>query len=431
MLVKASGTLALQASSMAMGFATTVLLARLLGAELYGRYVFALAWASVLIIPAILGLDRFLVRGIATYDVRQRWDLMKGLLRRTNQLVLCSSLVIALGGWIVAFVWLSPSLRWPFCVAMLLIPVTCLTLLRQGAMQAYGRVVSGQLPEYVVRPILILLGIAALDAVGGNALTPTSALSVNVAGVAVAFAVGIVLLKRALPSALRESRAQYRTREWIAASLPMMLVSGIWAANSYLTIVLVGVTQNPRAAGVFSVVQKGGELIVILLVAANMSLAPVIARLQAHGDRLSLEYATQRIAKAAFIASTPIAAAFLVFPGVYLGIFGAGFGAGSTALTIIAVGQLVNAAAGPAGNVLLMTGHERVAVKGIAMGLLTNLVVGLVLIPPFGVTGAATAFTASLIVWNVALVVSVRRRLGINATAFRVLSRPLRLCRRA
>jgi O-antigen/teichoic acid export membrane protein len=298
-------------------------------------------------------------------------------------------------------------------------------------MQAYGRVVSGQLPEYVVRPILILLGIAALDAVGGDALTPTSALSVNVAGVAVAFAVGVVLLKRALPSALRESRAQYRTREWIAASLPMMLVSGIWAANSYLTIVLVGVTQNPRAAGVFSVVQKGGELIVILLVAANMSLAPVIARLQAHGDRLSLEYATQRIAKAAFIASTPIAAAFLVFPGVYLGIFGAGFGAGSTALTIIAVGQLVNAAAGPAGNVLLMTGHERVAVKGIAMGLLTNLVVGLVLIPPFGVTGAATAFTASLIVWNVALVVSVRRRLGINATAFRVLSRPLRLYRRA
>jgi O-antigen/teichoic acid export membrane protein len=426
MLAKASGTLALQASALAMGFATTVLLARLLGAERYGRYVFALAWASVMIIPAILGLDRFLVRGIATYEVRQRWDLMKGLLRRTNQLVLCSSLLIAGGGWIAAFVWLSPSLRWPFCVAMLLIPVTCLTLLRQGAMQAYGRVVTGQLPEYVVRPVLLLLGIGALDVLGGNALTPTTALAMNVAGVGVAFAVGVVLLKKALPSALRESRAEYRTREWLAASMPMMLVSGIWATNSYLTIVLVGVVRNPSAAGIFSVVQKGGELIVILLVAANMSLAPVLARLHANGERLSLEYATQRVAKAAFIASTPIAAGFLFFPGIYLDIFGAGFGGGSTALTLIAVGQLVNAAAGPAGNVLLMTGHERLALRGIAMGLLTNLVLGLTLIPPFGVTGAGIAFTASLVVWNVALVISVRRRLGINATAFGVFSSPLR-----
>jgi O-antigen/teichoic acid export membrane protein len=294
-------------------------------------------------------------------------------------------------------------------------------------MQAYGRVVTGQLPEYLVRPTLLLLGIGALYVIGGRALTPTSALGVNVASVAVAFALGIVLLKRALPSSLRESRADYRTRQWLAASVPMMLVSGIWAANSYLTILLVGVMQGPRAAGIFSVVQKGGELTVILLVAANMSLAPVIARLQARRDRLSLEYATQRIAKAAFLASTPVAAAFLIFPGAYLDIFGNGFTAGSTALTIIVFGQLVNAAAGPAGNVLLMTGHERAAVRGIALGLLTNLVAGLALIPPLGVTGAALAFAASLVVWNIALVLSARRRLGINATAFRVLSRPLGL----
>ena len=52
--------------------------------------------------------------------------------------------------------------------------------------------------------------------------------------------------------------------------------------------------------------------------------------------------------------------------------------------------------AGPAGNVLLMTGHEGIAVRGIGIGLLANLVLGILLVPLFGVTGGAVAFAASL-----------------------------------
>src|SRR6185437_16126593 len=67
-LLSASATAILQGASMLMGFATAVLLARLLGSHGYGRYVIAISWAGILTIPALLGLDRFLVRGIATYE---------------------------------------------------------------------------------------------------------------------------------------------------------------------------------------------------------------------------------------------------------------------------------------------------------------------------------------------------------------------------
>jgi O-antigen/teichoic acid export membrane protein len=190
-------------------------------------------------------------------------------------------------------------------------------------------------------------------------------------------------------------------------------------ANNYLTTLMVGTLDGPRSAGVYSVVQKGAELIVVLLVASNMPLAPAIARMHARGDRQGLEHATERVAQAAFLASAPIAAAFLVFPGVYLGIFGTGFQAGATALTILALGQLVNAAAGPAGNVLLMTGHEHAAVRGIGAGLLANLILGAILIPPLGATGGAIAFASSLVLWNVILAVLARQRVGVNVTAFR------------
>ena len=61
---------------------------------------------------------------------------------------------------------------------------------------------------------------------GGGILTPTTALGVNVLGVATAFCVGTVLLLRTLPTELRWVRPEYATREWIRASIPMMLITG-------------------------------------------------------------------------------------------------------------------------------------------------------------------------------------------------------------
>lgn len=422
MLVSASATAILQGASGAMAFGLAVLLARFLGSGGYGRYALAFAWASLLTTPATLGLDRFLVRCIAVYDVRRQWPLMKGLLLRANQLVLLASTAIAVCVMAIVTVGMSPSVSVPFCVAMLLVPLTAMTLLRQGAMQAFGRVVSGQFPEYLIRPLLIIVGVVALELGGRHILTATTALGVNVVSVAVAFVVGAVLLKRALPHAVRSIAPEFVTRDWLRSSLPMMLVSGVWIANNYAAIIIVGTLQGPRAAGVFSAVQKGAEVIVLVLTAANMSLAPAIARMYARSDLQGLEHAIERMAYAILLVSAPIAVGFMVFPGVYLGLFGAGFKSGTTALIIIAFGQLINAAAGPSGPALMMTGHERTAVLGVAAGLFANVVLAFALVPLLGVTGGAIAFASSLALWNTALVVLARRLVGVNVTAFRRLS---------
>jgi O-antigen/teichoic acid export membrane protein len=420
MLLSASATAVLQGGSAFMGFLISVLLARFLGPSGYGRYALAFAWSSFLLIPAVLGLDRFLVRGIAKYEVNQQWELMGGLLRRTNQLVLVTSTVIAACGAIAALAWLSPKLQIPFCVAMLLVPLTALTMLRQGAMQAFGRVVSGQFPEYFIRPLLIILGIVALELLGH--LTPTSALVANVVGVGVAFVVGATLLIKALPKTVRSIKPEFETRQWLRASLPMMLISGVWMANGYAAILIVGALDGPPAAGIYTVAQKGAELIVLILFATNMPLAPVVARLFAKGDIDGLEHTIERMARATLFVSVPIAAFFIAFPTIYLGLFGPRFHTAAPAVMILALGQLINAAAGPSGNVLIMTGNERIAVRGVGVGLFVNIVLAVLLVPPLGVTGAAIAFATSLVLWNAVLVVVARRRVGVNVTAFRHLS---------
>jgi O-antigen/teichoic acid export membrane protein len=304
---------------------------------------------------------------------------------------------------------------------MFVIPLTALTFLRQGAMQAIGRVVTGQMPEYIIRPIVTVAVVVTLALIGPGALTATTAVAANLAGVATAFAVGALMLMRALPRIVRTVAPRYATRVWLRSALPMMLVSGVWLINNYCTTLVVGSLAGSRAVGTYSVVEKGAELIVVLLVAANLPLAPVIARAYAQKDLETLQHSAERVAQATLLVSLPVAIAFAFFPTVYLNIFGPTFQAGATALTILALAQLVNAAAGPAGNVLLMTGHERAAVWGIGSAMAVNVVVAVALVPPLGVTGGAIASASSLVIWNVVLLLLARKLVGVNVTAFRAL----------
>lgn len=417
-LSRASWTAVLQATSSGAGFLTSLLLARFLSTDEYGLYVVAFAWAGVLGSVGTLGFDRFLVRGMAVYELRSQWPLMRGLLRRTNEIVAGASMIIAVTGCLVAVVALNGPLKIPFSVAMLLIPITSLTLVRQGAMQALGRVVSGQFPEYFLRPILIIVVIPLMAVGWGPTLTATSALTVNVAAVTVALVLGAYMLRQALPAQVREAEPRYDQKAWLGAAVPMMFISGAWILNNYVGIVMMGALGGAAQAAVYSVVQSIAGLIVLFLVATNMPLAPIAANLHARGSREELERVTERVARIGLYVSVPVCIVVALVPGIFLSVFGPSFAVGETALRVVALAQLVNAAAGPAGNVLIMSGNERSALLGIGGGVVVNIVAAAVLIPLLGVTGGGIAFAASLITWNVALVAIARVRLGINVTAF-------------
>ena len=110
----------------------------------------------------------------------------------------------------------------------------------------------------------------------------------------------------------------------------MMVISGIWMANNYCTTVLLGTIRGAGAAGVYNVVQSGAQLIVLLLAAANLPLAPVIAQMHARDEHGQLEQTVERVAQATLVASAPIALGLVFVPQLYLNLFGRGFGAGGT-----------------------------------------------------------------------------------------------------
>lgn len=420
-LVKAtSGSFALKIVGTGLAFALSVILARLLGVAGLGAYSFAMAWVSILGMMATLGFNRLLVREISIYRDRSEWGLMRGLLVRANQIVLLFSVGVALVVAMIAAFFgerTTPEVLYTFWIAMALVPLTALISLRRTAMQGLRRIVSGQVPESILRPVLTIVFIATAYLFLRNSLNAPWAMGLSVLSAAVSFLIGVAMLRRSLPQPVKEAPAVYRTRLWLQGSVSLVMVSTMYIINSRIGAIMLGLMSGPEATGIYTVANRGAELVTFIVVASNTALGPTIASLYAAGEMDRLQRLVTRASRFVFAVSLPVAIGLIVFGHWFLLIFGQEFTRGDAALAVLSIGRLFSAMMCTVGLLLVMTGHQRHAAVGVGIGAGLNVVLNALLIPSLGVEGAAIATTAGLVVWNTLLAVWVYRKLGIYSTA--------------
>lgn len=416
----ASGGLALNVFNTGATVLSTVLLARVMDLAAFGTFSWVIATVALLTVPAVLGIDRLLVRDVAVYLGSDAHGHVRGLLRRSGQIILVSCVLIASA--VSAAVWVAGGAVDSATVVALAIGIVALPLLAYGraaqsALMGIHQVVVSQVPELLLRPATLLL-MAGVVFVLGMRLDAAQATALFTASSAVGLVLAAYLLRRGLGSSVRPARPAYESRRWLIAAFALVLLSGGQMINSQLGIVLLGVLDTPQSAGLYSVAQRGALLIAFPLMAAGAALAPAAARLWAAGEVGQLQRLMTFGARAVLVVSVPIALIFVFVGGSLLGlIFGAGFAGGGGALAVLSVGQVANAATGSVATLLVMTGNTWRAGLGIAAGTALNVVLAPLLIPVSGAVGAAVAASAALIASNLILVVVARRTLGIDATA--------------
>ncbi|MFZ0255993.1 MAG: flippase [Gammaproteobacteria bacterium] len=417
----AFGSVGLKIANALLGVAVAILLARALGPEGYGVYAFALSLVTLLAIPAQMGLPTLMVRETVKYHYQEQWGLLRGLLRQANQVALGFSLVLGLIAAGVA--WSLSSHADPVQIetylwALLLVPLIALGNLRGATLRGLHRLVQGQLPEMVLRPAFLLLlgGITAMV----STLTPQGTMALHALASGLAFAIGAALLWRALPSETRDAQPVYETTVWGRSVLPLSLLAGLQIINSQTGIVMLGFLATNEAVGIYRVVTQVATLVVFSLSAVNMVIAPHVAQLYAARNKQRLQRMTTWSARGILLIAVPVSGVFILFGEPILGlVFGSEYRAGHTALAILCVGQLLNAAMGSVGILLNMSGYERDTARGVAVAAVVNMLLNMILIPVLGMNGAATATAVTLLIWNAVLCRQVWVRLGIQSTVFR------------
>jgi hypothetical protein len=134
----------------------------------------------------------------------------------------------------------------------------------------------------------------------------------------------------------------------------------------------------------------------------------------ARGDRAQAQTVYQTATWWLIVVSWPLFLSLAVFGPALLGVFGSGFDDGATALAILSMAMLVNLGTGNVTVVLLMGGKSSWNLLNTAVALILNVGLNLVLIPRFGMEGAAIAWAVSIIVDNLMALTEVWLFLGMR-----------------
>ena len=416
-----AGTGAVRGAAMVASFAVGVLLARRLGVQGFGYYSIAYAVITIASIPGEFGLPFLVTREVASAAAVADDAKLFGVIRWATGMCLLVAggvgLAVLVGG-AVAYAAGSRLVGAALLLGAPVIPLIALAKVRSSSLQGLNHIVLGQIPPNLLRPLFfaLLLGLAWL---AGMRLSAPLALALQTVAAAAVLAVAYIWLKRRLPANVPPETVR-SGRQWLASTVPLGLMGGIQIVQPESAILLLGLLASPASVGLLRIANSTMQIAAGGISVLNEVAMPVMARLYAQGDRERLQKTVTSVARAQFGATVLISIPLLLFPRVLLSFaFGAEFAPASTALMILMVGQIANAAFGPNAWLLNMTHHERQVAWAMGIG----LGVTVVLVPPlalmWGVSGAAVGLLASMLTWNVIAWHDARKHLGIETSILR------------
>ena len=416
----ATGSFVLQVGFAGFAFFNALVLARVLGAGGYGAFANAMAWVSLLTIPATFGFGILVVRDTAIYRSQGKWALLKGLLRFADRFVLMLSVALAIvAAGVAGWMFSSPSqamMRHTVWIALLLLPLFALYNLQEAATRGLEYVIRARLPGMIVRPGLLLCGIVTLYFLWPGHLSAPVAMGVNVFAGIVALGLGFVFLRQLLPAEAKISTPKYTPRPWLKAAFPMLIYGGAQIVLGQTDIVMLGVMRGPREVGLYAAAHRLALLLVYVTIANETILAPIVSRLHAIDEIDRLQKIITKIVRLSSLIVFPIGLLFIFGGAKILIIFGHEFLAAKIALAILSCGRLLDVALGSGGLILSMLKHEHIVAIVFTITAVINIIFNALLIPHYGVEGAALASAIGLTSAKLLLRHYAREKVDLDTT---------------
>ena len=291
------------------------------------------------------------------------------------------------------------------------VPISCTLTVLLAATRGYGRLRPYVTMTNVAVPASRLIAVVAAIAVFGD---NTSALALAwTLPLAVCLVIAWGIVGRLVPARSGGRTAGIWSELWRFAA-PRGLAVGFAVMVSWVDVLLVGAIAGPRNAAVYAAISRLAVIGAYGLQAVGMVVAPRFSALVTAGDRDRLEHFYQVATWWTVIVAAPLYMLVLVFAPLCARIFGNGYGEGATALAVLAVAGLVNLGTGNVMVLLLMAGKSTWTLFDAGGSLAVNLALNVLLIPQFGITGAAISWSVSIIGTNLVALFQLHRSLGLR-----------------
>ena len=394
--------------------------ARHLGVAAAGTYFLVVAAFMITANVFELGADTGLVRFVSATRAVDRLEDVPVLLRTAIRPVLIGCVLCVVATAVVLSVvgeidGLSP---WLLLAASAVAGALSMTALFLGATRGLGDTFAYPVLLNLVLPVgrLAAIGVAVLAGWGVSGVLVSWLAPIPLVLV-LAAAITWRLVRRVTPSRRPEPKPGHR-RELGVSFWRFSAARGVSAAVEILLewvdVLLVGALASPADAAIYGVVTRCLRASEVVQQAARIVAGPQISAALARGDREHVREVYGLITAAMIWLTWPFFIVLAVFGDQVLRIFGPGFSDGATPMAVLAGAMALATAAGAVQTILLMGGRSTWQLADKTGALCLNVVLDLLFIPWWGITGAAIAWAITIVVDTAIVLWQVQGLMGLR-----------------
>ena len=168
--------------------------------------------------------------------------------------------------------------------------------------------------------------------------------------------------------------------------------------------------KGDETVAYYAVAMKLVSILFMINNSVYISVSLKIAQLYTDKNRTELLKALKHSARIIVLLTVPVVLFVCLFSENILYFFGENYTQGKQALLILMMGQLMASFFGVSAIYLNMTGRQSIFQIVLIFAVLVNLILNIILIPIYSLTGAAIAFVSSLLFWNIVTAIIIYKK---------------------
>lgn len=392
-------------------FSLTLFLTNYFDPELVGKYDFSRSLIMSVGILSVFGMHQsivyysgFLVSKNSIGELKRIYKKMLIITSVISALIVCASFLISNETINFVFEKNISSIVTKSFLALLFYGITMLNI---DVFRAINKVYISEIFRNIFRYLAFIIAVIILYFTNNNQLL-VDVFLLNFLFLALLSTCYLLFYFRKADTFKTDIRISYRAI--LKRSGPMAMSATAYILMQSVDVILLSKFTDFEMVAFYSVAIKLTTMISIVLASVNAVQAPKVAEFFSSGDFVKLNTIIKKSTRLIFFLTFPAIILLTLLSNFILELFGPNYIIAQNSLYILVIGQSINALCGSVGVYMNMTGKQNVFQKILLSALILNIVLNWVLIPIYGINGAAFATSFSMIFWNLITVVYIYKK---------------------
>ena len=402
----------------ALGYLSRMIIARFLGASDYGLISLGFAAMNIAAALSLVGLPAGITRFISFYKGKEDAGRIKGTIFGALKIcfplsLILTSLIFFYAEWISVNVFHEASLTPVLRIFSIGILFWVLADIFNSGTIGFQEIKYKIYTTFIFKDTFKLIAIVTFLVLGYGVIGASVGWVLAIIGMS--FLAFYFLEKKVFPILNTKVKAVSVDKELFFFSFPLIFAALAGLITSWTDTLMLGYFRTSSEVGIYNVAMPTASLLGIVLSAFGIIFMPVVTELYARNREGDLRNTYSSVTKWIFAIVLPGFLLMSLFSTSIIKImFGAEYVEGAPALTILAFSYFVSALVGLATSILTTYGRTKIVMGCGFVGASSNVLFNFLLIPIYGINGAAIATGSSVLLMSILYSFFVYRITGMQ-----------------